>query len=73
MKHINTVKKFGAGLVAAISAPAVMASPSTDWSSLTNAIDFGTLATGLLAAGAALVGVYLTIKGVKIIVGMVRS
>jgi hypothetical protein len=51
-----------------------MAEPSgPDWSTLTDAIDFGTLGVGLLAAGAALIGVYLTIKGVRIIIGMVRS
>lgn len=63
-----------AAVVGVVSLPVLAnAAPSTDWSSLTDAIDFGTLAVGLLAAGAALVGVYLTIKGVKIIVGMVRS
>lgn len=80
MKHFNQVRKFGPkpralllGAVAATLPVLAMATPSTDWSPLTNAIDFGTLATGLLAAGAALIGVYIAIKGVRIIVGMVRS
>lgn len=80
MKHLNQVRKYGPklrlvmlGAVASTLPVLAMAAPSTDWSSLTDAIDFGTMSVGLLAAGAALVGVYLVIKGVRIIVGMVRS
>jgi hypothetical protein len=65
--------KSGLALVAGFSAVNVFAVPSTDWTPLTDAIDFGNMSTGLLAAGAALVAVYLAIKGVRIIVGMVRS
>lgn len=66
------VGRVAAGSVVLLPVSA-MAEDSTDWSALTDAIDFGTLSTGLLAAGAALIGVYLTIKGVRIIVSMVRS
>lgn len=60
--------------VAMVVAPVVaMAAPAVDWSVLTDAIDFGTLSVGVLAAGAAMVSLYLAIKGVRIIVGMVRS
>lgn len=72
MKHINTFRKFGAGAVLATVSGLSLAS-GPDWSVLTNAIQFGTLSTGLLAAGAALVAVYLAIKGVRIIVGLVRG
>lgn len=74
MKLKNFLSAKVAAVAAFLATPAlVVAAPSTDWSPLTNAIDFGDLAVGLLAAGAALIGVYLAIKGVRIIVGMVRS
>lgn len=73
MKHLTKFRAGVLALVGTVVAVPAMAEPSTDWSSLTDAIDFGTLATGLLAAGGALIGVYLTIKGVKIIVSMVKG
>jgi hypothetical protein len=44
-----------------------------DWSLLIAAIDFGALGAGVLGAGAALIGVYLTIKGVRVIIILVRG
>lgn len=77
MKHLNQVRKYGARLVggAVLLAPALAwsAPEGPDWSVLTDAIDFGDMGTGLLAAGAALIGVYLLIKGVRIIMSFVRS
>lgn len=65
--------RVAVGTALVLGSASAFSAPSTDWSSLTDAIDFGTMSVGLLAAGAALVGVYLVIKGVRIIVGMVRS
>lgn len=73
-KFVNGVKgRLAAGTALVLGSASAFAESSTDWSALTDAIDFGTLGEGLLAAGAALIGVYLVIKGVRIIVGMVRS
>jgi hypothetical protein len=70
--RFNLSQKLAAlALLMSVSGLSLATGP--DWSVLTNAIQFGTLSTGLLAAGAALVGVFIAIKGVKIIVGMVRS
>lgn len=72
------VKKFMqrsvllSGLLALVAAPAAFAG-GVDYSTLLSAIDFGDIATGVVGAGAALVAVYLAIKGVKIIVGFVRG
>lgn len=44
-----------------------------DYSGLLEAIDFGTIATGVIGAAAGLVGVYLAIKGVRLIIGFVRG
>lgn len=62
-------------LVAATFAPQAFAGGGggVDYSDLLDAIDFSTIATGLIGAGAALVAVYLAIKGVKLIVGFVRG
>lgn len=61
-------------LVAATFAPQAFAGGGgVDYSDLLDAIDFSTIATGLIGAGAALVSVYLAIKGVKLIVGFVRG
>lgn len=78
MKHFNQVRKYGAKVVAGLgllSLPFVASATPTgpDWSTLTDAIDFGDMGVGLLAAGAALIGVYLLIKGVRIIMSFVRS
>lgn len=56
---------LGAGSAALASGP--------DFSSLSSAIDFETVAPVILAAGAALVTLYVIIKGVRIVLGMVRS
>lgn len=44
-----------------------------DYKQLTNAIDFGDVMVGVLAAGAALMAVYAGIVGVRYILRIVRS
>jgi hypothetical protein len=44
-----------------------------DLSTLSAAVDFGTVVTAVLAVGAAIVGVYLAWKGVKIVIGAVKG
>lgn len=71
---MKAFRKVAYGVVGALATGAAFAEPSgPDFSTLTDAIDFGTLSEGLLGAGAALVAVYLAIKGVRIIIGMVRG
>lgn len=71
---LSNLQSRAAVVAALLVAPFVaQAEPSTDWSTLTDAIDFGTLATGLLTAGAAMIGVYLAIKGVRIIISLVKG
>jgi len=45
----------------------------TDFTPLTSSIDFSTVATAILAIGVALVALYVTIKGAKIVIAMVRG
>lgn len=43
-----------------------------DYSTMTAAVDFTTVATGILAVGVALAGVYIGIKGARILLGFLR-
>lgn len=43
-----------------------------DLTAMTASIDFATVTTAVLGAGAALVLVYLAVKGVTLLIGMVR-
>jgi hypothetical protein len=51
--------------------PVLAAGP--DYSELSDAITFDTVAPVILSAGAALVTLFVIIKGVKIVLAMVRS
>lgn len=62
---------IAATLAAAASVPALAAGP--DLTSLTSAIDFGTVTTAILAVGASLIVVYIAWKGVKMLVTAVRG
>lgn len=73
-------KKMSAAVLAVAAMLAVGAAPAmasggggVDYSDLLEAIDFGTIATGVVGAGAALVAVYLAIKGVRLIIGFVKG
>lgn len=55
----------------AVAGSAFAAAP--DISSLTGAVDFSTVTTGVLAVGALAVGLYLAIKGAKIVIRMVKG
>lgn len=62
-------------MVAALfSAPAMAGGTGgVDYSTMLDAIDFSAISTGLVGAGAAIVLLYLAIKGVKLIAGFVRG
>lgn len=44
-----------------------------DLSALTNAVDFSTTITALMAIAGMLASVYISIKGAKIVLGMIRG
>jgi hypothetical protein len=58
-------------VLAALAPPVFAAGP--DMTSLTTAVDFGTVSTAILAVCAALVVVYVVFKGAKLVIGAVRS
>lgn len=62
---------IAATLIAAASVPALAAGP--DLSSMTTAVDFGTVTTAILAVGASLIVVYIAFKGVKMLISAVRG
>lgn len=63
----------GAGLSSVLLAPAAFAQATPpDYSSLTGAIDFSSVITGVMAVAAALIGVYVAIKGVRFIMDHVK-
>jgi hypothetical protein len=69
MKAIKNTFVF---LFAMLVGVAAMAAP-VDLSSLTASIDFTTVIAAILLVAAALVGVYITIKASKIVIGVVRG
>lgn len=76
MKHINVAKKYGQKLAAVGTAAALaptMALAATDYSSLTDAVDWSDVGAALLAVGAAIVGVMVVFKGIKLVVRAVKS
>lgn len=44
-----------------------------DLSSLTNAVDFSTTITAILAIAGLLAGVYISIKGIKFVLGLLKG
>lgn len=46
---------------------------ATAVSAITGAVDYATVVTGIGAIGAAIVIVYIAIRGAKMLLGMVRS
>lgn len=70
MKNLKN-KLLGALTLVAVSVPALAAGP--DLSSMTSAVDFGTVTTAILAVGAALIVVYIAFKGMKMLISAVRG
>lgn len=64
-------KKIGKSVVALAPASAFAAGP--DMTSLTTAVDFGTVTTAVLGVAAAVIVVYIAWKGAKLVVGAVRG
>lgn len=69
-----------AGIRAVVAVGGIAAAPFAlaqttppDFSTLTSSIDFSTVITGVMAVAAVMVGVYVAIKGAKIVLQMVRG
>lgn len=60
-------------LAAAVSVPAVSFAAGPDYSTVTAAVDFGSVVTGVLAIAALAAGVYVAVKGAKMVIGMIRG
>lgn len=68
------------GVIAGGAATSIVLAPSAsaqttppDFSGLTAAIDLSSVITAVMAVGAVMVGVYVAIKGAKIVLQMVRG
>ncbi|MDQ7981954.1 hypothetical protein QYH69_32540 [Paraburkholderia sp. SARCC-3016] len=67
------------GVVVAVAAVPMVAHAQTsstggpDFSALTGGVDFTTTIAAVLAVAALLVGLFLAVRGAKIIIGMVRG
>lgn len=65
---------LGAVVSGVVLAPAAFAQATPpDFTTLTSAIDLSTVTTAVMAVGAVMVGVYVAIKGAKIVLQMVRG
>ncbi len=62
---------FPALVASFVSLPALAAGP--DLTTLTTAVDFGTVTTAILGVGAAIIVVYLAWKGAKMVIAAVRG
>lgn len=65
------LKKIGSAVVAVAPLSAFATGP--DLTSLTTAVDFGTVTTALLGVAAAIIGVYIAWKGAKMVLHAVKG
>lgn len=68
---VRTTAIIASGTAVATIAPTSMA--QTDYDTITGAVDWADVTTAVLAVGAAIVGVLVVIKGIKITLRMVRG
>lgn len=69
---MNLMKKLALGSIATVSSLPVLAA-GPDLTSITSAVDFGTVTSAVLLVGAALVVVYIAWKGAKMVISAVRG
>lgn len=70
--NFKQVSIAAAGLVSGLVALPVLAA-GPDLSTLTAAVDFGTVTTAILGVAAALIVVYIAWKGAKLVLGAVKG
>lgn len=61
------------GLVSVSASPLAAFAAGPDLSTLTAAVDFGTVTTALLGVAAAIIVVYIAWKGAKMVLGAVKG
>lgn len=67
----NRAAKIGTAVIAATASPLALA--QTDYSSLTTAVDWSNVGASLIAVGAAIIGIFVVMKGVKLVTRMVKG
>ncbi|TAK93485.1 MAG: hypothetical protein EPO09_12480 [Aquabacterium sp.] len=67
------MKKLALAAVAVSPVLSFAATTGPDLTPLTNAIDFSTVITAVLAIGGLLAGVYVAIRGAKTVLSMIRG
>lgn len=68
------LKKFAVFVgLTAVTSVALAAGTGPDLTPLTSVVDFGTVITAVLAIAGLLAGVYVAIRGAKIVISMVRG
>lgn len=65
--------KKSAVVIAVSLLPAVAFAVGPDLTPLTSTVDFGTVITALLAIAGLLAGVYVAIRGAKVVLSMIRG
>lgn len=70
---IARLSAVSTALGAAVFVPVASAATAPDFSTLTASVDMSTVATAVMAVAAVMVGVYVAIKGAKIVLQMVRG
>lgn len=70
---MKTLKNLALAAVVALPALSFAAGTAPDLTPLTNAIDFSTVITAVLAIGGLLAGVYVAIRGAKTVLSMIRG
>lgn len=70
-KPMKTALRLAPLAVAASSVPA-LAQSATDYSTLTDAVDWSSAITAIMAVAAVLAGVLVVRKGVRFVLGMIR-
>lgn len=72
MKHFNRNALKGTALAVLIAPGAAMADSSGYVSEITGAVDWAEVVSGVGTVAAALAGVYVAVKGARMLLGMVR-
>jgi len=70
---MNKLQSLKLALLAPLAVTGSAFAAGPDISSLTSSVDFATVITGVLSVGALAVGLYLAIKGAKIVIRMVKG
>ena len=77
MNFLITLKKSAAAkkalVLAAVFVSSVASAAGPDLTPLTTVVDFSTVITALLAISGLLAGVYVAIRGAKIVLGMIKG